>query len=164
MKVFQRRSGLIVPLWATAGEEAHYQKPAHGNVISLVKLFILFVEWLLTYWIQIRPLVRQGCLVIYDRHYFVDLQIDPLRYRYGGPMWAAELANRWLPQSNALILLNAPEEVLSARKQEIPRQILVALRRGYCDLVQRLDNAYIIDASRPLDWVVNQVLELVNHI
>lgn len=134
VKVFQRRTGLLVPLWAAAGEEAHYQKPAHGKVISLVKLFILFVEWLLAYWIQIRPLVRQDCLVIYDRHYFVDLQIDPLRYRYGGPMWATELANRWHPQPNALILLDAPVEVLSARKQEIPRQKLAALRQDIATL------------------------------
>jgi thymidylate kinase len=91
--------------------------------------------------------------VLFDRYYY-DLLVDPIRHRYGGPMWLAKLTGRLYPRPDLVILLDAPAEVLHARKQEVPLEETAHQRETYLELVRSLPNGHVVDASRPIHKVV----------
>jgi thymidylate kinase len=137
----------------------HYEKPAYGIWISIVKLFAMLLDWQFGYWSVIRKNSLDGYLVIADRHSLFDLIADPLRYRYGGPKWLVRLALRIAPKPDLVLLLDAPLEVLLARKSELPVEKLAELRHNYLQLCSQIPNCYLIDASQPLADVVASVKE-----
>jgi hypothetical protein len=70
-------------------------------------------------------------LIMFDR-YFQDLLVDPIRYRYGGPMWLPRLLNAFVPPPDLLLLvLDAAEEVILSRKRELPPVELRRQRASY---------------------------------
>jgi thymidylate kinase len=143
----------------------HYTEPPHGQVKSIVKLVIRAVDWWLGYWSRWAPQRARGYLVLLDRHYFLDISVDPLRYRYSGPLWLAYRVGQLLPKPDLFILLDAPVEVLQGRKQEVAPEEGARQRDAYLDLVRNLPNGYIVDASQPLDQVVSRVKQIIlDHI
>jgi thymidylate kinase len=99
---------------------------------------------------------KNDVLLIYDRYYH-DLLVDPKRYRYGGPSWAAKSIGKLMPQPKLWILLNAPAEVLQARKQEVPPQETARQCLAYLAFVQKQREYVIVDASQSLDRVIADV-------
>lgn len=91
--------------------------PPRSVLTSLAKIFI----WLAEEWCAKLFQDKKGELLICDRYYH-DLLVDPVRYRYGGPMWTARLVGKLIPQPLLWVLLDAPAEVLLARKQEVTRK------------------------------------------
>jgi thymidylate kinase len=71
--------------------------------------------------------------VQFDR-YFHDVLVDPLRYRYGGPTWYAAFLCRLLPEPDLVILLDANEDLILARKTELPRAEIQRQRVAYRNL------------------------------
>ena len=98
----------------------------------------------------------QLTLRIWDRYYH-DRLVDPLRYRYGGPMWLARWVGKLIPMPDLWILLDAPAEVLQARKQEVSFSETTRQRGAYLALMREMDNTVVVDASQPLDKVVADV-------
>jgi thymidylate kinase len=76
-------------------------------------------------------------------------------------MWAVKLVSRLIPRPDLVILLDAPPEVLYARKQEFPIAEARRQREAYLDLVKGLSNGYTIDASKPLDKVVVEAEQVI---
>jgi thymidylate kinase len=127
----------------------------------LAKLAFWWVDYgLLGYATDIYPSLARSTLVLFDRYYH-DLIVDAKRYRYGGPMWAVQLVSRLIPRPDLVILLDAPPEVLYARKQEFPFAEARRQREAYLDLVKGLSNGYVIDASKPLDQVVAEAEQVI---
>jgi hypothetical protein len=56
---------------------------------SLAKILV----WLMEEWYANLFWDKKGTLLICDRYYH-DLLVDPRRYRYGGPAWAAKLVGK----------------------------------------------------------------------
>ena len=139
----------------------HYAKPPHGMVQSIAKLGFLALDWLVGYWSQIVIQRAKGYLVLFDRHYFLDVSVDPLRSRYGGPPWLARLIGQLLPGPDLIILLDAPIEVLQNRKQEVSSEEAVRQQLAYLELVQELPNSYVIDVSKPLEQVVHEAQQII---
>lgn len=131
-----------------------HDKSRRGLALSLVKLALWWADYtLLGYTRDIYPRLRRSALVLLDRHY-QDLMVDPARHRYGGPLWLARAVGRFLPQPDLFILLDAPPEILHARKQEVSLAETSRQREAYLELVQRLPGGRVVDASRPPDEVV----------
>ena len=65
-----------------------------------------------------------------------------------------------VPQPDLWMLLDAPAEVLQARKQEVPFEETARQREAYLALARDL-NAVVVDASQPLEQVVGQVCRTV---
>lgn len=128
-------------------------KPPYGRLVSTIKVFYLIVVYCGGCFIRIRPLLKPRAVVIFDRYYH-DILVDPLRYRYGGPMWLVRWAGELIPKPGLWILLDAPSEVLQARKQEVPFEETVRQRKEYLKLVKGMENGVVIDASKSLDDVV----------
>ena len=143
----------------------HYAHPLHGRVKSVVKLGIRALDWLLGYWSRWKYQRARGYLLLLDRHYFLDVSVDPLRYRYGGPLWLARLLGDLLPGPDLFILLDAPVEVVRNRKQEVSLDEGIRQRAAYLRLVQTRSDAYVVDASKPLPQVVADVKTIIlNYI
>lgn len=139
----------------------HYGRPPHGWVKSVAKLSLRALDWWLGYHYHCARQLTQGYLVLLDRHYFLDVSIDPLRYRYSGPRWLAYRLGQLLPRPDLFILLDAPPEVLQSRKQEVSPEECARQRRAYLELMENLPNSYVVDAARPFDEVVTQVKQII---
>lgn len=142
----QRRANLV-----TINVDPH-GKPPRSVLTSVVKIFV----WLLEEWYVYLFQYRNEMLLICDRYYH-DLLVDPIRYRYGGPRWTALLVGKLMPRPNLWVLLDAPAEVLQARKQEVSPEETARLRREYLTFVRRQQNYVIVDASQSLENVVAEV-------
>jgi len=123
---------------------------------SLAKAAYWIVDYALGYYVTIRPALARSTLVLYDR-YLVDALIDPRRYRYGGPRWLLRLAWRLVPKPDLVVLLDAPTEVLRARKQEVSVGETERQRHAYRELLGTLPKGHVVDAAQPLDGVVEAV-------
>jgi hypothetical protein len=159
--VLHRRPHILHRAAGRNGPVDHYRKPPHGAALSAVKLVIMWLDWLLGYLVYIHGRGAQGIVVVADRHSLLDMLVDPLRYRYGGPPGWVQLAIRLLPMPPMVLLLDAPTAVLQARKQELSRKKTAELRHRYLELVQSYQGGVIIDATRPLSEVVANVQQIV---
>jgi len=134
-----------------------HAKPARSAFVSTLKL----LSWLIEYWVFFLFASKLNLtLRIFDRYYH-DILVDPKRYRYGGPMWLARWVGKMIPKPDLFILLDAPPEVLQARKQEVPFEESARQRQAYLNLVRGMKNGIIVDASRPLDEVVAEVNKVI---
>ena len=127
-------------------------KPPRSALTSVVKILV----WLMEEWYAYLFQERKAELLLCDRYYH-DLLVDPIRYRYGGPMSIARLIGTLMPQPRLWVLLDAPAEVLQARKQEVPPEETARQRQAYLSQVKKQRNYVIVDASQPLDKVITDV-------
>lgn len=141
---------------AAQADDPHGQQP-RGSLGSVAKLGWLWINWWLGWRRSLAGASRRG-VVIFDR-YHADLLVDPRRYRYGGPMFVAEVASNTMPQPDRVFFLDADPDILLSRKQEVDRASLERSRTAYLCLAKRYQNIRIIDASQPLKKVVADVME-----
>ena len=138
------------------------------RLISGIKSSLRLVNRLAEEWF--RQLVawnyhRRGYIVIFDRHFYSDYFASdiynndpekPLTRRIHG-----FLLEHLYPKPDLVILLDAPAEVLFARKGEGTLELLNRRRQDYLLLGQHLNHFYIVDASQPMEVVVNQIKEII---
>jgi thymidylate kinase len=143
-----------------SADDPHGRNP-RGFFPSVLKLFWLGLNWWVGWFRFLRRQARSG-LLIFDR-YHADLIVDPRRYRYGGPMWLARLVCQCLPQPDIVFYLDAPPEILLSRKNEVPKAALERSRAAYLRLAGESRIIHVIDAARPLDEVVEDVLGRIHQ-
>ena len=119
-----------------------------------------FVYYLICYRVTLRLHLAHSTLVLHDRH-LIDALVDPKRYRYSGPAWLLRLIWRFVPKPDLVILLDAPPEVLQARKQEVSFAESARARQAYRSLVASIANGHIVDAAKPLEQVVSEVHDII---
>lgn len=151
-RVFRRGDGVAVT-------EPYNQSP-RGTAASLSKLGVWWLDYWAGYLLRIRPALRRSGLVLFDR-YFHDLGVDPRRYRYAAPRALAQRLARMVPQPHLIVILDAPVEVLQARKREVTPEETERQLEAYRRLARELPHAVVVDASRPLAEVVAEVASLI---
>jgi thymidylate kinase len=132
-----------------------HAQPSRGTISSLAKLGLWWMDYTLGYWVAVFPPLLRSALVLFDRYYH-DLLVDQRRYRYSGSLRLARLVGWLVPQPHLVILLDAPPQVLQARKRDVTYAETIRQRDAYLKLVHRMSNGYVVDASRPLDEVVTE--------
>ena len=159
----QRRTfppGLLKRGSGTTNATPHAQRYRSFVNSSVRAVCYWFVYCAVSHYSAIRRALARATLVVHDRH-LVDVLVDPRRYRYGGPSWLMRLIWRVVPKPDMIILLDAPAEVVQARKREVPeeetRRQLVAYRK----LVSGSRNGHVVDAAGPLEEVVAAVQDVV---
>ena len=111
-----------------------HANPVRGPVASILYLLLVFVDCCFGYLAVGERHLRRPGLLIFDR-YFFDLLVDPKRYRYAGPRWLVRALCSLVPPRRFLMLvLDAPPEVMFARKQELPLEELTRQRNAYSRL------------------------------
>jgi thymidylate kinase len=135
-------------------------RPPRGRLASIAKVFFLLADYCLGYLLRLAPSMMRSDMIIFDR-YFYDLLVDSKRVRYGGPLWLLRLATRLVPQPDIVILLDAPADVLWARKQEVPFEEVVRQREGYLQVASELPSAIVVDAAQSPSDVIGAVLRAI---
>lgn len=108
-------------------------------------------------------LVR-GRIVLLDRHFAADYVFDIVNRRNGIPLRFrvhAFVLERLYPKPDLVVYLDAPAEILLARKQEGTRDSLERMRQEYLQFSNMVCHFAIVDASQPQQDVVSQVATLV---
>jgi serine acetyltransferase/thymidylate kinase len=131
---------------------APHAQPVQGAVASLAKLAWFTFDYVAGCALQVWPLRGRTGLIAFDR-YFHDLLIDPVRYRYGAPPGFVRWVAKLVPEPDLWILLDAPAEVLQARKREMPEDEAERLRGAYAKFFGPLPNAAVIDAAQEFQRV-----------
>lgn len=120
----------------------------------------MFEEWL-------RQLVatayaQRGYLVVFDRHFYADYYHSAI----GGDPDALRRLHGWTlkhayPKPDLMICLDAPGEVLFARKHEFSAAWLEERRNQYLGLADVVKDFVVVDANRPLPAVFTDVVETI---
>jgi thymidylate kinase len=69
-----------------------------------------------------------------------------------------------MPQPRLWVLLDAPAEILQARKQEVTPDESARQRQAYLSLVRKQQNYVIVDASQPLGQVITDVEHAITAV
>jgi thymidylate kinase len=133
-----------------------HEKPTRNLFVSTLYLLYHWLDFILGSQLLLRPILFRNSLVVVDR-YFLDLFVDPKRYRLNLPNWLLKTAYRFIMKPDLVIVLEAPSEVLQQRKQEVPLDETERQRKAYLDLAKQLPNSHVIDASQALEQVVTDV-------
>jgi len=67
------------------------------------------------------------------------------------------------PKPHLLFLLDAPAEVIQARKTEVAPEETKRQRDGYRAMAEPLAFAHIIDNNRPLEQVVGDIEQIITE-
>lgn len=138
-----------------------HEQPPRGVLGSIVALFGIFLDHWLGYCFILRPFLARSGLVIFDR-YFHDLLVDPVRYRYGGPMWFARLISRFVPPPDLLFLvLDADEDVILSRKREVSLDELRRQRESYQQFTKGVQRATLVKTDRAIERTVEEASRFI---
>jgi thymidylate kinase len=123
----------------------------------------LLEEWyrqLLSWGYQIR-----GYAVVYDRHFLYDFTLDGIdgEKQPADKRLHRRLLGDFYPRPHLTIYLDAPAEVLFARKGEKTLKELERRRQAFLQLRYRAKNFVQIDATRPFDVVHAEVSGLIEQ-
>ncbi len=102
---------------------------------------------------------RAGAIVLYDRHFFIDYHaydVSGAHHRSLEQRWHGRLVER-LPRPDLVVYLDAPAEVLLARKGEGTIEALEARRAEYRAIAPLVPRFVEVDATQPIDAVVREV-------
>lgn len=130
-----------------------HAEPPYGRALSLAKLAYLYVRHVLA--------PRPDGLAIVERH-FLDIAVDPRRYRLAVPSALPFALARLLPRPNIGVLLDVPAAVAHARKQELDTGELER-QLGEWRRIARRHGWLVLDASRPPEELRDAVLERLAH-
>jgi len=134
--------------------------PPRSKFASFLKAGWWELCYTLGYLKSVHPTRCRGGLAINHR-YLIDAIVDPKRYRYSGPqelLWAI-WATAFKP--DLLIFLDAPADVIQARKQETTPEETARQVEAYRAMAGRLPNAKLVDTSVNREETVQRVTEII---
>lgn len=138
-------------------------RTASGLKAGLRLLNRLGEEWFrqVVAWIYL----HRGYVVLFDRHFYSDYYAHDIVAEGTGRSLSSRihgLALQYLyPKPDLIILLDAPAELLYARKGEGTPALLERRRREYLQLQDKVENFAIVDASQGKDAVTQDVMSLI---
>jgi len=108
---------------------------------------------------------RRGNIVLFDRHFFSDYYAYDIA-DHGQPRDFTQRIHGFVlqhiyPKPSLIIYLDAPAEVLYARKGEGSIEALERRRQDYLQLRDVVKHYAIVDATQPQDQVVQEVVALI---
>ena len=120
-------------------------------------------EWFrqcLAWWYQ-----RRGYIVLFDRHFYFDFYASDIAgHARGRPLLGrlhGFLLKHVYPKPDLVILLDAPADVLFARKGEGTVELLEQRRQEYFEVGARVANFAVVNADQPEDAVTQDVLAVI---
>ena len=142
----------------------NYLKPAYSPIVSILKLIIKAIIWIITYYIKLLPMQRSGTLIVCDHFYFLITVLDPLKLRLSGPASIRNLFYRMVPKPDYYIYLDAPLDVVYARKQETTREELGQLINRHHEFLSNTPNSVSVDANRSVKEITVDISQKINQI
>jgi thymidylate kinase len=105
----------------------------------------------------------RGQVVLFDRHFLFDYCFSP---ETGAPMsWSRRVhtwaLRRFFPRPDVVICLDAPAEVMFARKGECTLEELETMRQEYLLMGEHARHFAVVDSTQPQASVIEQVEEII---
>jgi thymidylate kinase len=142
-RLFHWRPMVLFPTRISGSGTYSPAKPARGSLMSMIYLVAFFIDYWVGYLFVIRPLLTKSVFVLFDR-YFYDVLVDPMRYGYGGPQWLTQLLCRLAPEPDIVVLLDAEEQIVFARKNELSIAEIKRQREEYRQLQKLFKRAQMV--------------------
>jgi len=132
-------------------------------ILSLLKLIYYTLDFILGYFLIVKPKLYRGMLVIFDRYYY-NFIVDPLRSRINLPAFIIKLFMRFILKPDVVICLDNKPEIIFGRKQELTINEIDRQIKAYRELTTNLGNGYIINGNRPIDEIVSEVINIILNV
>jgi thymidylate kinase len=167
---FKRRRGRRPDLVARplGGAAAPVPAPGLGGAKRETKDLARMAVWALEEWLRQLVVLRyraQGFVVVLDRHFYADYYFYDVAPATASRTLASRLhgwmLERLYPQPDLVICLDAPAEVLYARKPEAAPEWLEQRRQQYLALAGVVPHMVVVDATRPFDDVLRDVVNSI---
>ncbi|MEA2485201.1 MAG: hypothetical protein QOD46_312 [Actinomycetota bacterium] len=142
--------------------EPHAGDP-YPRALALAKLGFLFADFEIGWWTKIKPFVRRGGWIVWERPWW-DISIDPTRYRMQGCERAARWLGAALPTPDLVIVLEAPVDVLLARKREVSEAELQRQTRELRHVVPRKVRTVFLDSREPIPTLLEQATKELESV
>lgn len=148
-------------------EPATLPRRALASMRSSVWLAHWLAEEAYRFWVAHRQ-IRRGRVVIFDRHFFADLVAGDIR-RNGTPRRLTRRIHVFMlqhvfPKPDLVVCLDAPAEILYARKPEGTIELVRRKREESLAAVRAFPHSLVIDATRPTDEVVNEIATTIRSL
>jgi thymidylate kinase len=154
----------ILPARAPRGSTlAPHRHPAHPPLLSLAKVLYSFVNFYLIWLVKIRPFVRRGGWVVVERGWW-DMLVDPLRYRLRLPRPLGRAIAYLMPRPSLVLVLEAPAEVIAARKAQLSVPELVRQMRAWREILPPKQRRLYLDTSAPIEDVVQRISHAISDL
>lgn len=165
------RPGLLPPIAYMIGRHSDegpvlepHGKRVFGPILSFFKVAYYGLDYVLGYWIRVRPRLSKGrTLFLFDRYYF-DYFVDPARFRVSLPHCVFRFMNLFIPRPDRVVILTGDPEGLRQRKPELPLAELEAQSQRLRLLGTRLENVCWIDTNQPIENSRHELLEVVLEV
>jgi hypothetical protein len=103
----------------------------------------------------------RGHVVVFDRHYFADYYVCDIAGNGSAQSWNRRvhglILDRFFPRPDLVVCLDAPADVLYARKPEGTVEALEMRRQEYFRIRDVVERFVVIDASSDADQVAREV-------
>jgi len=163
----KRRRGRRVDMVGTAPTRSD-SPPRRRRLVRSVAETVRMTNWMAEEWFRQVVVwwhLGRGRVVVFDRHFLADYHAHDVV----GPARGRPLIGRvhgWMlrhlyPRPDLVIVLDAPAELLYARKPESTIEFLTARRQEYLDLANHVPRLEVVDATQPLDAVVDRIAALI---
>ena len=139
--------------------EPHAQTPRSWPGCVAKTFYYLFDHWL-GQLVRVRPALVRNRVVIFDRD-FHDVIVDPTRYRMKGIGWLARALAWLLPRADIVFVLDAPPELIHARKPELTVSELARQRAILRQLSETRRKWQLVDASQSQEAVAHEAIAAV---
>jgi thymidylate kinase len=168
VRVLANRRGVeplgLLPARAPRGStSAPHRHPARPLPLSVAKVLYSFVDLYLGWLVKIRPFVRQGGWVVVERGWW-DLLVDPLRYRLRLPRWLGRTLAYCMPRPSVVLVLEAPSEVITARKAQLSVPELARQMRAWREILPATQRRLYLDTSAPLQDVLQTISQAISDL
>jgi thymidylate kinase len=139
-----------------------------GRFATAARSGVRLTNWLAEEWYRqsvAAYYTRRGTVVVFDRHFFADFYEEEIRT--GRPERRLSerihvfLLQHLYPKPDLVVFLDAPAEVLHARKPEGSLERLRKKQTDYRALRKLLPDAVVVDAAMPKDEVITEVASVI---
>jgi thymidylate kinase len=137
-------------------------KPVRPNMESIAFFSAHVLEMIVAHEVKVRPVLFKNGLVLVERYYY-DFFVDPRRYCMNIPQWLVKVLYRFVPKPDIVFFLDAPADVLQARKKEVSFAECQRQREAYLALTKNVPESIVIDATQPLTVVQDEACRVALH-
>lgn len=111
----------------------------------------------------------RGYVVLFDRHFYFDYYAHDIAEDAVGGSGRRSLTrrihgfilNRFYPRPDLVILLDAPADVLFARKREGSVELIESRRQEYFHLREHVAHFVVVNADQPFEALTREVMEVI---
>ncbi|SFK76020.1 hypothetical protein [Shimia haliotis] len=132
----------------------------HGKAASLARLLYFSLDYILGYFVLVRPRTICKDLVIFDR-FLNDIRIDQLRYRMNVPELMLRFVERLVPKPDIIFALYGPPELLHARKPELSIEETARQVALLCQMADENRHFTLVSVDNDVEKIVDEIIETI---